>query len=861
MMHDIFWRYAALCMMLFAAASVAAETSVAGRNGLDGESPLVLFTAMTGRPGAKEAAEYFDAAQKAGFSQMMLYPRSGLELDYMGDEWLDFVGACLKEAKSRGMKAWLYDEYNWPSGSCKGRVPAENPEWMYAEYVVWKNPDGTFRWDVQRKETFSMYDKYFDVNAYSADAIRRFIELTHKVYESRFAIYMKDGTVPGVFTDEPAHPSVMKWDGEQPVVHFRWYRELESQYRDRTGRDFRADVEESLRDPSKTEVWEVYTELKGLQFRRAYFDQIGEWAKGVGVKTCGHMIAENNPKSACNFNGMPLNTLCGLSIPGMDKIGFDMEKNSEWLTYATAQYAIEHNSTPGLDMLDSHGGIELFALGPCDITMAQMAQRLWAAALYGMDTYFVSLYHTTAKGFLEKGGYAMFASPTQPWFDHCGELHDTARRAAKWSRRRFVRDVAIRYPQRLFGRLALGRNALDEKDPPLCGLVNEFAWGQVSFELVQDDERTGHPYVFAFRGSEIVEECSGMTFPSASAAYGWLRGVQKDAWRVTNVNGEIVPGLLVRRYSDGTAAVLNMTERTHGDLTLVRGESGSIPFALPACGVRLFADGETAWVPRRTIGEVECDGWELSLDRPNLRRVWFDAKGAARLYVDSPLRSIRFALCNFPEAGVAVELDGRPLVAVNACTAAPYGYASIYRETEQIELAAGVHELKLKGRADDSVFLPVLWLIGDFRAAEPNIVRPTSRGIPRLMPLVSIGLQDFAGKVRYRTVTDVPSEAILELDTGGLVASVRLGGVDLGEKALLPFEWIVPKELSGRRLSLEVELITSVRPVFGDEKSPDAAPRGLWASTQRNAATSGLKSAKWLKQEGSVPNAANLRLI
>ena len=36
------------------------------------------------------------------------------------------------------------------------------------------------------------------------------------------------------------------------------------------------------------------------------------------------------------------------------------------------------------------------------MTIEQMAQRIWTAALYGMDTYFVALYHTTAKGFLDK---------------------------------------------------------------------------------------------------------------------------------------------------------------------------------------------------------------------------------------------------------------------------------------------------------------------------------------------------------------------------------------------------------------------------------------------------------------------------
>ncbi len=804
------------------------------------ESPLVLFTAMTGRPGAKEAAEYFDAAQRAGFSQMMLYPRSGLELDYMGDEWLDFVGACLKEAKSRGMKAWLYDEYNWPSGSCKGRVPMENPEWTYTEYAVRKTPDGSFSWEVKRNDQLSMYDKYFDVNAYSTDAIRRFIELTHEKYEERFVSYMKDGTIPGIFTDEPAHPSKMKWDDPQPIVTFRWWKELEDQYRERTGRDFRADVEESLRDSSKTAVWELYTELKGRQFRRAYFDQIRTWAKKAGIETCGHMIHEGSPRGACNFNGLPLNSLCGLTLPGMDKIGFDLEKGSEWLTYATTQYAIEHNSTPGRDVLDAHGGIELFALGPSDITLSQMAQRIWTAALYGMDTYFMSLYHTTARGFLEKGGYAMFVSPIQPWFHHCGELHDTARKAARWSRKRFVRDVAVRYPQRLLGRLALGRAAPGEQEPPLYALLCEFAWGQVSFELIQDDEKSNLPFVFAFRGGQIVEEKTGRTFVSPEEALGWLHRERKVAWRVTDASGAVVPGLLVRRYADGTAAVLNMTENQLDALTLEKGEDGKTAFALPACGVRLFSEGERGWAPKRVIGDVAADGWTLAFDRDTLRRIWFASNNTARLDIKSPLKVARFLLCDYPKDGVKVTLDGKALVADNPGKSAPYGYASLYLETEPMELSAGTHVLKLEGRADDSVFLPVLWLAGDFAADS----------ISRLAPLSEIGHGDFAGEVTYRTNVEVPSDKglFLSLDTGGLAARVRLGGRYLGEKSLPPLEWKVPDELAGKFLPLEVTVVTSIRPVFGPESAPGVKLRErLWTSTQVNAAKSGLCSAKWVE--------------
>lgn len=822
--------------------------------GIAEESPLILFTAVTGKPGAKEAVEYFGAAQKAGFSQMMLYPRSGLEWDYMGEEWLSFVGDCLKEAKSRDMKVWLYDEFNWPSGSCRGRVPKENPAWTYTECAVRKAADGSFSWEVKRTDQLSLNNNnYFDVNAYSADAIRRFIELTHKVYEGRFASYMKDGTIPGIFTDEPGHFSPMKWADPQPVASFRWWEEMEGQYRERTGRDFRRDVEESLRDPAKTAVWETYTELKGMQFRRAYFDQIRAWAEKAGIKTCGHMISENWPQGACNCNGLPLNTLRGLTLPGMDNIfpRLDGEKENEWLTYLTAQYAIERNSTPGRDTLDSHGGIELFALGPCDFSIEQMAQRIWVAALHGMDTYFMSLYHTTAMGFLQKGGYAMFSSPTQPWFGCCGDLHDSARKAAKWSRKRFVRDVAVRYPQRLFGRLALGRAAPGEKEPPLCELVTEFSWKQMPFELIQEDEESDLPYVFSFCGGDIVEERSGRNFAFPEAALDWLRRERRDAWRVVDANGAVVPGLLVRRYRDGTSAVLNMTERTFRDLALVKGEAGETErFSLPACGVRLFAGGERPWMPKRTVGDVSGGTWKVSFDRPSLHRIWFDTNGVARLEVSTALSGVRFALCNYPVDCARIALDGKALSASGPSRTVPYGYSQLYRETEPMELSAGVHRLSLEGRPDDSVFLPVLWLAGDFTSDESGVLATAGDSIPRLAPLSSLGYSDFAGTVTYRTAADVPSGNgnFLSLDTGGLVARVVLGGRDLGEKSLPPWEWAVPDDMAGKRLALEVTLMTSIRPAFGPDNAPGVKLRGrLWTKTRLNEGRSGLCTAKWMK--------------
>lgn len=818
-------------VLLVAAAGAAFARDVA--------SPLVLFTAISGRPGPSEAAEIVARSRRAGFSQWMIYPRSGLELEYMGEEWLAFVGAFLKEAKACGGHVWLYDEYNWPSGSCKGRVPMENGEWTYSECAVRKNADGSFSWERKFNDKLSMYDLYFDVNAYHEEAIRRFIALTHRVYEARFTPYFKDGTIKGIFTDEPAHPSAMHWDGTKPVVTFRWWPELEEQYRARTGRAFRADVEEALRDARKVAVWELYTELKGLQFRRAFFDQIARWCRKMGIELCGHMIAEGNPLDACSYNGLPLNTVCGLTLPGMDKIGAYLGRRSEWLTYATAQYGIERRSAPGA-RLSCHGGIELFALGPMDLTVPQLAQRIWTSALYGMDTYFSSLYHLTARGFLEKGGYGMFMSPTQPYFDMLADLHAEAARAAAWSRKRFVREVAVRYPQRLFGRLALGQRAPQEKNPPLVPLVQGFAWGQISFELIQEDEASDLPYVFSFKDGGIVEERRARAFADAAEVLEWLYAVTDGSWRVTEADGRVAEGLLVRRYADGTGVVLDLATRARTGLRL-----GARPaFDLPAGGRAFFGTNEPNGRQGRVRGAVRAASWALALRKPNLKRIWFASNHVARVVVREPIRDARWLVCNYPTNAVRVFVDGAPVAARRPAEDAPYAYAPVYGASDPFTLESGVHELRLEGRADNSVFLPVLWLAGTFAAPEGGLSAPPA-STARLASLADLGLGDYAGTVAYTAEVRVDGPR-LKLETGGLVARVRVDGRDLGTQSVGPFAWDMPQDCIGRTVRLTVEVTTSIRPAFGPEKADGVVlAQRLWCPTVWNEASGGLLSAVW----------------
>lgn len=71
-----------------------------------------------------------DKMQAKGVEEFFIHPRQGLggefgksENDYyLSQDYFDKVGFVLREARKRGMKAWLYDDLNWPSGYAGGRT-------------------------------------------------------------------------------------------------------------------------------------------------------------------------------------------------------------------------------------------------------------------------------------------------------------------------------------------------------------------------------------------------------------------------------------------------------------------------------------------------------------------------------------------------------------------------------------------------------------------------------------------------------------------------------------------------------------------------------------------------------------------
>ena len=91
------------------------------------KSPFITMSAITGKPTKEQIHEYLLSLKQGGIEQVLLYPRSGCELEYLSEEWFNTVANFLSCAKELDMCIWLYDDFNWPSGDAGGRVTA-NPE-------------------------------------------------------------------------------------------------------------------------------------------------------------------------------------------------------------------------------------------------------------------------------------------------------------------------------------------------------------------------------------------------------------------------------------------------------------------------------------------------------------------------------------------------------------------------------------------------------------------------------------------------------------------------------------------------------------------------------------------------------------
>lgn len=334
--------------------------------------------------------------RKMGFGGAHLHPRTGLDTEYLGKEFLELAVYADEQAKERDMLCWLYDEDRYPSGAAGGMVTenwnyrarhllltrekkegmcgsreeflkaadrGEKPAGYYLTAYRIRTKDGYLqsfrRIDGPIPEKDSRQEEYRDgrlwlayvelmrespwyndqtyVDVMNEEAVRRFLEITHeRYYEALGEEFGK--SIPAIFTDEPQiKGSMVLPDGESGYdVTLSYTDDLPDTYEKAYG--------VNLLDVLPELLWELpngqaslhryhYHDHLAERFVSAYSDTIAAWCEAHHIAMTGHYMSEPTLYSQTLRLGEAMRCYRNQQLPGVDILCGDPE-------YSTIKQAV-----------------------------------------------------------------------------------------------------------------------------------------------------------------------------------------------------------------------------------------------------------------------------------------------------------------------------------------------------------------------------------------------------------------------------------------------------------------------------------------------------------------------------------------
>ncbi|GMW03469.1 MAG: hypothetical protein AMXMBFR84_46030 [Candidatus Hydrogenedentota bacterium] len=227
-------------------------------------------------------------------------------IPYMSERWIHFIKVIVEHSASKSMRVVLYDEGMYPSGSCHGRVVAENPRFATRALVRRGKPAvlGADEFRVCEDEKYTYINTrsmghirgiHFgtddgepgappSADLLNPDSTAAFFRLgLDPYYES-----MKEHfgtTIIGVFTDEP---DVMGRGHIKDAFPWTWDFEhyLQPFYQSEPEKYLPALFDED--HPRHDTVLGVFRSAIQARLRETYYGPYSEWCEQHGVALTGH---------------------------------------------------------------------------------------------------------------------------------------------------------------------------------------------------------------------------------------------------------------------------------------------------------------------------------------------------------------------------------------------------------------------------------------------------------------------------------------------------------------------------------------------------------------------------------------------
>ena len=314
------------------------------------------FWAWNGDLKKEELARQIDVFKEMGLGGFHMHVRTGLENEYLSDEFMDLVSFCVEKAKGNEMLAWLYDEDRWSSGAAGGIVTKDvryrarhllftpsptdggtllacydiilDDEGFLSSYRVIDEADAAKgdKWYayLQIATPDSWFNNQTYVDTLNKEAIERFVKVTHERYKETVGGEF-DKTVPAIFTDEPqfTRKRLLNNSFDKMDIMMPWTDRVPAFYRETYGEDIFATLPElfwDLPDGKISLPRYRYHDLLSELFARSFADTVGAWCKENNLALTGHMMEEPSLRSQTAALGEAMRSYRGFGLPGIDML-------------------------------------------------------------------------------------------------------------------------------------------------------------------------------------------------------------------------------------------------------------------------------------------------------------------------------------------------------------------------------------------------------------------------------------------------------------------------------------------------------------------------------------------------------------
>ncbi len=453
------------------------------------EYGILPFWFLNGKLDPAELRFQLGELRDKGMAGVVLHGRYGLELPYLGPDYLDRIRLVVEEARRLGLATWLFDEMNWPSGTADKKVLAARPDlaqrylecvgftvrgpWFidltaadsryldfersrpvaafaidasgnvvdltpnlsFGTMIPWQVPPGTWRimYIVEKRA-----DYYID--ALDPEATAQFLRFGYQPYAQALGPLLQTGIV-GFYTDEPAMHYYVT-GGDNPIVP--WTRDMLRRFHARRDYDLRPRLPDLFFDlgPDSARIrHDFYTTLTEF-YSAAFYQQIHAWCSAHGVLFTGHLLYEEWLRRMIRVEGNAFR-----HYPHMDVVGVDhlypivgtRDQPREHVAIKLASSAAHQQRSPRV-LCESFGGIFM------DATMQRMKWIADWEYVLGVNLLNPHGFHYTLEG-PRKRDWPPSMFYQYPWWHYYGAFSDYISRLSHMlSGGRHVAKLAVLWP-------------------------------------------------------------------------------------------------------------------------------------------------------------------------------------------------------------------------------------------------------------------------------------------------------------------------------------------------------------------------------------------------------------------------------